>query len=238
MKTSARHAPKERRMWPSEATATWLFDFANFGLIGGLVIGAISTVLVVWMGNVKEAYLKKDMAETIERAAKANESAATANRRAAELNSQVEVEKAERLKLEAAIAPRRLTSSQKEIISRELKKIGGRFGIAVFGSPDYEETRDFRDDFITLLTASGVPASNLGRPQEDAVGLQIKFNKKNARAVSFYQTLLQAGLEITVLTDEMELPPFPGREDKALGIPAPGPREDVQLIIGPKSRIR
>jgi hypothetical protein len=59
------------RMWPSENWASRLYDVANSGLIVGLIIGVISTVIVVWMGNVKEAYLRKDLASTNERAAKA-----------------------------------------------------------------------------------------------------------------------------------------------------------------------
>jgi hypothetical protein len=56
-------------MWPSLGTAAWLYDVANFGLIIGLVVGVISTVLVVWMGNVKEEYLKRELANSRERTA-------------------------------------------------------------------------------------------------------------------------------------------------------------------------
>jgi len=59
------------RMWPSEDWASRLYDLANWGLIVGLIMGVVSTVVVVWMGNVKEAYLRKDLASTNERAAKA-----------------------------------------------------------------------------------------------------------------------------------------------------------------------
>src|ERR1039457_4590182 len=57
------------RMWPSSETATWLYDIANFGLIVGLVIGVISTVLIAWMGNVKGAYLNRELADSRERTA-------------------------------------------------------------------------------------------------------------------------------------------------------------------------
>jgi len=46
------------RMWPSEDWASRLSDWANIGLIFSLAAGVISTVLLVWMGNVKESYLK------------------------------------------------------------------------------------------------------------------------------------------------------------------------------------
>ncbi len=65
------------RMWPSEDWASRLYDLANWGLIVGLIIGVISTVVLVWMGNVKESYLKKGLAATNERAAHAEERAAS-----------------------------------------------------------------------------------------------------------------------------------------------------------------
>jgi hypothetical protein len=51
-------------MWPSEAIATRLYDAANIALIVVLIGGVIATSLVVWMGNVKEEYLKKHLADT------------------------------------------------------------------------------------------------------------------------------------------------------------------------------
>lgn len=60
-------------MWPSEATAALIYDIANIVLIVGLVIGAVATVLIVWMGNVKEGYLKREVASAHERAAELNQ---------------------------------------------------------------------------------------------------------------------------------------------------------------------
>ena len=64
------------RMWPSLETASWLYDWSNIFLIGALVIGAVSTVLVVWMGNVKEEYLRRDLGQASNAAAVANAQAA------------------------------------------------------------------------------------------------------------------------------------------------------------------
>jgi hypothetical protein len=49
------------QMWPSEELASRLYNLANVGLIVGLVLGVASTVLLVWMGNVKESYLRKSL---------------------------------------------------------------------------------------------------------------------------------------------------------------------------------
>jgi len=57
-------------MWPSEYSASKLYELANLGLIVGLIIGVLSTVLIVWMGNIKESYLKISLAATNERANK------------------------------------------------------------------------------------------------------------------------------------------------------------------------
>jgi hypothetical protein len=51
-------------MWPSEAVASRLYDMANIALIIVLIGGVVATSLVVWMGNVKEAYLKRHLADT------------------------------------------------------------------------------------------------------------------------------------------------------------------------------
>jgi hypothetical protein len=56
-------------MWPSAETASSLYDLANIGLIIGLVVGVVSTVLLVWMGNVKEGYLNRALADSRERTA-------------------------------------------------------------------------------------------------------------------------------------------------------------------------
>jgi hypothetical protein len=46
------HVGKEP--WPSLDLASWLFDRASFLLIGSLIFGALATVVIVWMGIVKE----------------------------------------------------------------------------------------------------------------------------------------------------------------------------------------
>ncbi len=91
-------------MWPSLEVASWLYDGANIGLIIGLILGVVSTVLIVWMGNTKEEYLKRDLANTHERAAKAELLAANTN-----------------LELEKFKAPRSLAVEQHVRIIENLK---------------------------------------------------------------------------------------------------------------------
>jgi hypothetical protein len=72
-------------MWPSENVASRLYDVANCGLIAGLVVGFVSTALVVWMGNVKEGYLRQSLAEVNRQASDANERAKALDLEAAAL---------------------------------------------------------------------------------------------------------------------------------------------------------
>ena len=71
-------------MRPSFETASLIYDWANIVLIVALVFSAISTVLVVWMGNVKEGHLRRDLASASVDAAHAVERTAVAEQRTAE----------------------------------------------------------------------------------------------------------------------------------------------------------
>lgn len=56
-------------MWPSLPTANLIADVANWLFIGSLVIGVVSTILIVWMAGVKESYWENDRTESAERIA-------------------------------------------------------------------------------------------------------------------------------------------------------------------------
>ena len=102
-------------VWPSEELASSIYGLANIGLIIGLVIGIVSTILVVWMGDVKEQYLRTSLANTNERAAHAEERAAKAELDLAKLKT-----------------PRTLNSEQQTRISAALKPFTGQiFDIAL-----------------------------------------------------------------------------------------------------------
>lgn len=140
-------------MWPAYETAVWLYDKANIFLIGALVVGAIATVLVVWMGNVKEEYLKRDIAN-------ANERSANAELRAAEANEKAEQERLARVQIEEKIAPRRFSSEQKKSLANKLAVwakpnafILQHASVAAF--PDTHEANVFAADILSILKAAG-----------------------------------------------------------------------------------
>ncbi len=120
------------RMWPSLETAGWIYDIANIGLIIGLAVGIVSTILIVWMGNIKEAFLRNNLATTMERVA-------TAEQRAAEANQKAEEERLARVKIEEKIAPRYLPVEQYNILRDKLAKYAGMAVDVIAypgGSPD------------------------------------------------------------------------------------------------------
>ena len=89
-------------MWPSLQTASLIQFWANIFLIGALVVGVVSTFFTVWMGGIKEKYLNQDIANTMQRAAIAEQKAAEVNKRAEQL-------RADNLALQAGVRPRRLS---------------------------------------------------------------------------------------------------------------------------------
>lgn len=91
-------------MWPSFETAIWLYKAANIFLITALAIGVIATALVVWMGNVKEEYLRRDLAYTNARAEEAKATSSAANARAAELEKEAANARLETERIKEAVS--------------------------------------------------------------------------------------------------------------------------------------
>jgi hypothetical protein len=136
-------------MWPSEEITSRLYDLANIGLIFGLIIGVISTVLIVWMGNKKETYLRQHLADTNERAAHAEE-------RAAEATSRTEEERVKRLELEASIQPRRLTADQKAKLTSVLKPFSAIPITLDWVAGGGQESADLASDINDALMSAGI----------------------------------------------------------------------------------
>ncbi len=150
-------------MWPSEEWASRLYDLANWFLIVALIVGAASTGLLVWMGNVKEEYLKRDLAATNERAAHAEERAAEANLELAKLKT-----------------PRTLNPGQQKLISEALKGFAGtQFDMAInhdveaIGLLPSLENALKSAGWIEIDWKSGAPIAEINFTRKDlpAVGL-------------------------------------------------------------------
>ncbi|MFZ0340028.1 MAG: hypothetical protein WAL45_18510 [Terracidiphilus sp.] len=158
-------------MWPTEETAARLYNWANLGLIFGLCFGVVSTVLVVWMGNVKESYSNEKIAATTERLTAAQEELARLQKDAADaeaaqkrVETDLETQKqrtaeAQKAAADAALelakfrAPRVVPPEKEEAIIAALRPFAGQsFALAVF--PDPEPLALIRS-LDTLLKSAG-----------------------------------------------------------------------------------
>lgn len=163
---------ERKRMWPSFETAVWLYDSANIFLVGALAIGVISTFLVVWMGNVKEEYLRRDLSSTNARseeakaasaeanargdearagAAIASERASQAEARAAEAKLETEILRKKNSDLELAVSPRVL---EQNITGQSLKQFAGT-EVAIISPYDFEPRRTAGQIRFMLQSVAG-----------------------------------------------------------------------------------
>jgi len=116
-------------MWPSLPVANHIADLANWFFVASLVVGVVSTILIVWMAGVKESYWERDRTESAERVAsltvqgdQLRKDTAEANARAALANEKAEVLRKENIAVWEAVSPREL-----EFLNtvEELKKFAG-----------------------------------------------------------------------------------------------------------------
>ncbi len=88
------------------SSANRLYDIANTLLILSLVVGVLSTCIIVWMGKIKEDYSNKEIAATNERTAKAEARAA---------ESMLELEK-----LRKETEPRKVTQEKQNLLQEKI----------------------------------------------------------------------------------------------------------------------
>ena len=142
-------------MWPfsfsemSLETANRLSNIANVALVLSLIVGFLSTIVVVITGNIKESHWdelreegKKEVARLGLQTAKAQENAAIANERAATLNTALENERKKRL-------PRRLSVEQIAILEEMLSKEKRTFFVV---SKHEDESMQYAQQFVDLLS--------------------------------------------------------------------------------------
>ena len=152
-------------MWPSLSVANHIADIANILFIGSLVVGVVSTVLIVWMANAKEGYWERARQDSDERIARLNKGAARlsteaetaraeiakANQGAAEANVRALEAKVE---LEKFPATRSLGIMQKADVAAVIKPFAGQvFDIAI--PPGDSEAAVFLNDIEAALKDGG-----------------------------------------------------------------------------------
>jgi hypothetical protein len=114
---------------------------------------------------------------------------AEARRDAAESKKKTETERLERVKLEAQLAPRRLSSKQMDELATKLKTLSaqGQVNIAISSAALDAESADFAKDFETAFKAGGWKPTIVGWDQMGERGLDVgmlsdPFNPKHIPA--------------------------------------------------------
>jgi len=212
-------------MWPSLETASRLYNLANIGLIIGLVISVISTILVVWMGTIKEGYLNRALADSRERIAESNERAANAEQKAAEA----------KLALEKYKAPRILTKEGQSRITFKMAQFSGvTFDIAATTS---KESLNLVEQIESALTSAkwtqlewtgGSISRNgkvsIGHAIETGITVQVEIAQKEhllgvAKALS-------SALNDEGIAAEAQLMPIPRTDNHSA----------IHIVVGDKPR--
>jgi hypothetical protein len=114
---------KGKRMWPSLPAANHVADVANWFFIGSLVVGVVSSILIVWMAGVKEGYWEKDRAESAERIASLRVQGDQLRKDTAEANASA-LKSA--LALEEFKAPRILSPKKQAELTDKMKSYAGQ----------------------------------------------------------------------------------------------------------------
>ena len=134
----------------SAARAAWLYNVANAMLIVSLVGGLVATFLIVWMGNLKERNASAEASHLKERIA-------GADARAAEANRMAEQERLARVRIEAGLASRRLSSDQtSRFVSALIAAKGTIQGVDITLLGD-EEAHAFGLELARAIQSAGVP---------------------------------------------------------------------------------
>jgi hypothetical protein len=162
-------------MWPSLETASRVSDVANIALVFSLVIGVVATMLIVWMGGVKEAHWDSDRRHSRELIAGLDAGVAEANARAAEANERAESERLGRIKIEAGLASRRLTTEQRSRLSDALASIRGRLPVVLVAVLGDKEAQDFGKAIGATIKSAGIQVqlTGIGVMSPPPYGIQI-----------------------------------------------------------------
>ena len=201
-------------MWPSYETASSIYDKANIALLLGLVIGVIAMVLIVWMGNVKEEYLKLDVGAANAVAEKARADAANANVQAAdanertaniekhnlELQTTLERERSARLKLEAQIAPRSLATAQREALDKALSSAPKPLTVKLILLGD-QEAKMYGEQILSILQGAKIQVNiNVaGIYAPPPYNIQITLQTNSAKSLSIKNAFEKANIPATFL---------------------------------------
>jgi len=198
-------------IWPSREWSEWLYDSANIALIVALVVGAFATVMIVWMGNKKEEYLKRDVA--------------AAQLRGDEAIAKSESDRLERVKIEQEmlkqLRPRDLSKQQVDDLVSALKgKINKKLSVHTLTD---SEASSFGFAIMHALTKAGIEfdwirptaEKNVFPVPDDSAGLTLYVSnvRKDPDSKQLVQTFVdaftKAGVQIGAYMPDKPLPDIP-----------------------------
>jgi hypothetical protein len=183
----------------SLSTAEFVSFWANWLLVGALVVGVIATWAIVVSGNVKEAALKRDVAAANQSAGAANERAAQLEKEATEAraeiaraNERTEKLRADNLALQKLMQPRRLGTlfaitsvdapdvpPAAEMQFEGIRRFAGT-PVVIQVVPDFE-AQTLANDMVLVLRAFGWHPQTIGEaeshvpPSLISDGVQVTF---------------------------------------------------------------
>jgi hypothetical protein len=202
-----------KRMRPSLPVANHIADVANWLFIGSLVVGVVSTILIVWMAGVKEAYWDLDRMESGERIA--------------QLNNDTERLKSDNLRLQTQLAPRSLTKEQYDAI----QTLKGRVAAINLAVEVDSECQAFASILAVALMNAGIKVLGYSLPLDmrGNSGLVVydqNFSEGSAgKAIS--DTIANAGLGL-----HMQIGRLPDALDMPRDVPAILVYEKLYIIPG------
>lgn len=218
-------------------TANALFGLSNIALIIGGVLVLIGTVGVFWTTGIRDRYADERISSNETQTAMANEGAAKASERASALAKEAEHERLERLKLEAEIAPRRLTREQREAIATALTRFTGRSVMVTSYSLD-AESAILTKQIIEAMQAAGLKVADgtasLMQLGGFSMGIHVA-GPNRALVASLRDALSQTARLVVAPESPPQLVPQPA--GIVSGPPNPA-TADASILVGIKPPIR
>jgi len=149
-------------------TADWLFALSNVAAIVGGILVVLGAAGIFFFGGIREHHSNEKMATLNAKTAEAQRNAAEAHERAAQTNRdsdairlELERERAERLKLEQKMAPRRVSAELRrdiQTLARPDEKTKLYFQVAINNA----EGDRFINEFGAACVEAGWPRDRLG----------------------------------------------------------------------------
>ena len=161
-------------------SANLLFGLSNVSLIIGGMLVLLGSAGVFWFGGIREKYAdirisgnEAQTASAVAASARANAETAKLTESNTRLKLQLEKERAERLRLEEKVAPRKMSARQHEVLQSRFSESGWVEAEIIWHGTGEPEL--YADEFVSAFKAAGIEVRShtLGPFLPSAWGLLI-----------------------------------------------------------------